>query len=149
VIDRMSPPPALLQTLPGREPGVFFVSLERAEREGLCPSSRLPFTLRILAECALRNAADPGSLELRRLDGRPRNGVLEFHPTRLLLQDFTGVPLMTDLASLRDAVAAKGGDPGRVNPRIPIDFVLDHALIAVHGGQRGRTRAQRAHRNRA
>ena len=90
---------------------------------------------RILAECALRRAADPASLELRRLDHRPRGGIIEFHPARLLLQDFTGVPLMTDLASLRDAVAEKGGDPGRVNPKIPIDFVLDHALIAVHGGR--------------
>ncbi len=129
-----APSTALLRTLPG-EPGVSFVSLEHAESEGLCPSSRLPFTLRILAECALRHTTDPASLSLRGLADRPRTGIIEFHPTRLLLQDFTGVPLMTDLASLRDAVAAKGGDPGRVNPRIPIDFVLDHALIAVHGGR--------------
>jgi aconitate hydratase len=134
VTDR--PPAALLlDTLPGSERGVFYVSLERAERDGLCPSSRLPFTLKILAECALRHAADPASLDLRHLDRRPRAGTIEFHPTRLLLQDFTGVPLMTDLASLRDAVAEKGGDPLRVNPKIPIDFVVDHALIAVHGGR--------------
>ncbi len=125
----------LLDTLPGGERGISYVSLERAEREGLCPSSRLPFTLRILAESALRHAADPASLDLGGLDRRPRAGIIEFHPARLLLQDFTGVPLMTDLASLRDAVAEKGGDPLRVNPRIPIDFVLDHALIAVHGGR--------------
>jgi len=54
---------------------------------------------------------------------------------RLLLQDFTGVPLMTDMASLRDAVATRGLDPNRVNPTIPVDFVCDHALIAVHGGR--------------
>jgi aconitate hydratase len=124
----------LLDTLPGGERGISYVSLERAERDGLCPSSRLPFTLRILAESALRHAADPASLDLSGLDRRPRAGIIEFHPARLLLQDFTGVPLMTDLASLRDAVAEKGGDPLRVNPRVPIDFVLDHALIAVHGG---------------
>ncbi len=59
----------------------------------------------------------------------------QFRPARLLLQDFTGLPLMTDLASLRDAVAERGVDPARVNPRIPIDFVIDHALIAVHGGR--------------
>ena len=70
---------ALLQMLPGSESGVSFVSLERAEREGLCPSSRLPFTLRILAECALRRAADPSSLSLYGLDGRRRAGVIEFH----------------------------------------------------------------------
>ena len=124
----------LLDTLPGTQ-GVSFVSLERAEKLGLCPSSRLPFTLRILAECTLRHAADPSLLDLAFLDRRPRAGVIEFYPARLLLQDFTGVPLMTDLASLRDATVARGGDAGRVNPRIPVDFVLDHALIAEHGGR--------------
>jgi aconitate hydratase A / 2-methylisocitrate dehydratase len=134
-VTRQAPPASLLDTLPGGERGISYVSLERAERDGLCPSSRLPFTLRILAECALRHAVDPASLDLRGLDRRPRAGIIEFHPARLLLQDFTGVPLMTDLASLRDAVVERGGDPLRVNPKIPIDFVLDHALIAVHGGR--------------
>ncbi len=130
-----SPHEDLLDTLPGDAQGVGFVSLERAERLGLCRTSRLPFTLRILAECALRHAADPSLLDLSFLDRRPRAGIIEFHPARLLLQDFTGVPLMTDLASLRDATAARGGDPRRVNPKVPVDFVLDHALIAEYGGR--------------
>lgn len=125
----------LLDALPAAAQGGHFVSLERAERLGLCAASRLPFTLRILAECALRRATDAAPIDLSFLQRRPRAGVIEFYPARVLLQDFTGVPLMSDLASLRDAVAAAGGDAMRVNPKIPVDFVLDHALIAEFGGR--------------
>ena len=83
----------------------------------------------------MRHAADLSHLDLSFLGRRPRAGIIEFFPARLLLQDFTGVPLMTDLASLREAVVAGGGDAAQVNPRIPIDFVLDHALIAEYGGR--------------
>ena len=124
-----------LVPLQGTEGHVQYISLERAEALGLCPASRLPLTLKILLECALRHAEDPAALDLSALADRPRRGSLEFQPARLLLQDFTGVPLMTDLASMRDAVAERGLDPARVNPKIPIDFVCDHALIAVHGGR--------------
>jgi aconitate hydratase len=130
-----SPHDDLLDTLPGDPQGASFVSLERAEALGLCPTSRIPFTLRILAECALRRGTDPSAIDLSFLDRRPRNGVIEFYPARLLLQDFTGVPLMTDLASMRDAVVARGGDPRSINPKLPVDFVLDHALIAEYGGR--------------
>ena len=129
-----SPLAPLLAPLAGAD-GVRIVSLERAEAQGVCAASRLPLTLKVLLEGALRHAADPAALDLAGLAARPRRGNLAFQPARLLLQDFTGVPLMTDLASLRDAVAARGHDPGRVNPTIPIDFVCDHALIAVHGGR--------------
>ena len=125
----------LFDTLAGDAQGVSFVSLERAERLGLCPTSRLPFTLRILAECALRRPRDGAPVDLGFLGRRPRAGIVEFHPARVLLQDFTGVPLMADLASLRDAIAARGGDPQTVNPKIPVDLVLDHALIAEFGGR--------------
>jgi aconitate hydratase A / 2-methylisocitrate dehydratase len=132
---KLSPCDDLLDILPGDPQAASFVSLERAESLGLCPASRLPFTLRILAECALRRAADPSVVDLSFLDQRPRGGILEFYPARLLLQDFTGVPLMTDLASMRDAVVARGADPRRVSPKLPVDFVLDHALIAEYGGR--------------
>jgi aconitate hydratase len=125
----------LLAPLHGTDGRIEYVSLERAEALGLCAASRLPLTLKILLESALRHADDPSALDLSALADRPRRGSLDFRPTRLLLQDFTGVPLMTDLASLRDATARRGCDPARVNPRIPIDFVCDHALIAVHGGR--------------
>jgi aconitate hydratase len=125
----------LLSPLHGTDSRIQYISLERAEALGLCATCRLPLTLKILLECALRHADDIGALDLSALANHPRRGNLEFHPTRLLLQDFTGTPLMTDLASLRDAVAKRGYDPRRVNPGIPIDFVCDHALIAVYGGR--------------
>jgi aconitate hydratase len=130
-----SPFEALLAPLHGTEGRIQYISLERAEALGICAASRLPLTLKILCECALRHADDVTAFDLSALASRPRRGEMKFQPTRLLLQDFTGIPLMTDLASLRDAVARRGNDPGRVNPIIPIDFVCDHALIAEHGGR--------------
>lgn len=128
------PDPDLLDTLPGHD-GISYLSLERAERRALCASSKLPITLKIMAESMLRRASAAAAANLTWLDARPRKGLVEFHPARLLLQDFTGLPLMTDLASLRDALAERGLDPRRVNPKIPVDFVVDHALIAEHGGR--------------
>jgi aconitate hydratase len=134
-----TPHDALLATLvaplAGTDGGIKYVSLERAEAQGLVAASRLPLTLKILVEGALRHAEDPAALDLAGLADRPRRGSLEFQPARLLLQDFTGIPLMTDMASLRDEIARRGGDPAKANPQIPIDFVCDHALIAVHGGR--------------
>src|SRR5262249_56638644 len=89
----------------------------------------------VVVERALRHCEDVAALDLSALAGGSRAGSLDFRPARLLLQDFTGVPLMTDMASLRDAIARRGRDPARVNPRIPIDFVCDHALIAEYGGR--------------
>src|SRR5579872_3504773 len=101
----------LLAPLLGAEPGIQYISLERAEALGLCKTSHLPLTLKILCECALRHAGNLATIDLSGLTERPRRSELEFQPTRLLLQDFTGIPLMTDLASLRDAVAKRGTDP--------------------------------------
>ena len=126
--------PELLAPLPGIA-GTQFVSLELAERRGILPASRLPRTLKILAESMLRRAAPEDSANLAWLGQMPRKGLMEFHPGRLLLQDFTGLPLMTDRASMRDALAERGVDPRKVNPQIPVDFVVDHALIAEHGGR--------------
>ena len=126
---------SLLATLPAAQGDLRYVSLERAEALGICATSRLPAVLKILLESSLRHAEDLSKLNLAPLTDRPRRVDLDFRPARLLLQDFTGVPLMTDLASLRDEVAAKGKDPRRVNPSIPIDFVCDHALIAEYGGR--------------
>ena len=127
--------PELLAPLPGDGAGTRMLSLELAEQKGVLPSSRLPRTLKILAEAMLRRAAPRDTADLGWLATAPRKGLVEFHPGRLLLQDFTGLPLMTDLASMRDALAERGVDPRRVNPQIPVDFVVDHALIAEHGGR--------------
>lgn len=97
---------------------------------------QLPFSLRGLAENLLRHADEPdvtpGLLEA--LARGERGFETPFRPARVLLQDGLGVPAMVDLAALRDAVAAAGGDPLAVNPRIPVDFVIDHSLVADVAG---------------
>jgi aconitate hydratase len=111
--------------------------LHKLEREpGLAGLARLPFTLRILAENLARHfhsgGVDRGMLE--RLARGERGFEIPYRPARVLLQDLLGVPVMVDLAALRDAVAAAGGDPRTVNPAIPVDFVVDHSLIADVSG---------------
>ncbi|CAA7624468.1 aconitate hydratase AcnA [Magnetospirillum sp. UT-4] len=105
------------------------------EAAGLGDLSRLPVSLKVLLENLLRHldgrsvtAADvramAGWLEDRGRAGRE----IAFRPARVLMQDFTGVPAVVDLAAMRDAVAALGGDPARVNPLSPVDLVIDHSV---------------------
>jgi aconitate hydratase len=89
---------------------------------------RLPRSLRILAENALRNDyRDDAAHLLKRV-----SAAIRVTPTRVLMQDLLAVPLLADLASLRDELAARGADPGRVNPRLPADLVIDHSMTVVH-----------------
>lgn len=101
--------------------------------EGL---ARLPFSLRVIAENLLRHsgAPDVDPAMLRALARGEQGFEIPFRPARVLLQDMLGVPVMVDLAALRDAVAMAGGDPLAVNPRIPVDFVIDHSLVADVAG---------------
>jgi aconitate hydratase len=98
--------------------------------------TELPFSLRVLAENLLRHAGapdvDPAMLES--LANGTRGIEIPFRPARVLLQDLLGVPVMVDFAALREAIAAAGGDPLSVNPRIPVDFVVDHSIIADVSG---------------
>ncbi|HEX8731315.1 MAG TPA: aconitate hydratase AcnA, partial [Ktedonobacterales bacterium] len=101
---------------------------------------RLPFTLRVLAENALRqhdlapdlvSEADVRALAGWRPGARPAPGEpeeLPFLPARVIMQDFTGVPAVVDLAAMRDAVKELGGDPNGVNPLVPADLVIDHSV---------------------
>ena len=115
-----------------------------AAQPALAGLATLPFSLRILAENLLRHAASPevSADMLPALARGERSIEIPFWPARVLLQDMLGVPVMVDLAALRDAVAAAGGDPQTVNPRIPVDFVIDHSLVADISG-----RADAAQRN--
>jgi aconitate hydratase len=96
--------------------------------------SRLPYSLRILLENLLRHE-DGGTVRhedieaLARWDsGPPAAREIGFSPARVLLQDFTGVPALVDLAAMRDAMAELGGDPARINPLIPVELVIDHSI---------------------
>jgi aconitate hydratase len=118
-----------------------YYRLAALEKAGVAPRlGRLPFSIRVLLEAVLRsrdgfavtdedinrlgqwNAAAPAQVEL------------PFKPARVVLQDFTGVPLLVDLAAMRSAVKRLGGDPLRINPLVPVDLVIDHSVQVDHFG---------------
>jgi aconitate hydratase A / 2-methylisocitrate dehydratase len=90
---------------------------------------RLPYTLRILLENALRHGEAEDAEALRRWqpEAEPADEI-SFRPARVLLQDFTGVPAVVDLAAMRNAMADLGGDPARINPLLPAELVIDHSV---------------------
>ncbi|MDH4122079.1 MAG: aconitate hydratase AcnA [Deltaproteobacteria bacterium] len=110
------------------------------EDAGLCKLSRLPYAIRILLESLLRNAGRGLVTEddVKSLAGwraaQPPAGEVPFMVGRVLMQDFTGVPAVVDLAAMRDAMAALGGDPNRINPLIPTDLVIDHSVQVDYYG---------------
>src|SRR5690606_21674175 len=91
--------------------------------------ARMPFCLKILLENVLRNVGRHGVTErevVALLEWDPQGGQpldVSFHPARILMQDYTGIPALVDLAAMRDAVHQAGGDATRVNPRIPVDLI--------------------------
>jgi len=104
------------------------------EKRGLGEISRMPFSIKILLEAVLRQidgrAVTEEDLEALCLWNRAesKNKEIPFKPARVVMQDFTGVPAIVDLAVMRDALADLGGDPRRINPVIPIDLVIDHSV---------------------
>ena len=90
---------------------------------------RLPYTLRILLENVLRSGDEGGARAIVEWDphAEPAHEIA-FFPSRVLMQDFTGVPAVVDLAAMRDALAKLGGDPARINPLIPAELVIDHSV---------------------
>jgi aconitate hydratase len=91
-------------------------------------AARLPYTLRILLENAERHSEDADAEALRRWDPHAEpSDEISFRPSRVLLQDFTGVPAVVDLAAMRNAMADLGGDPARINPLLPVELVIDHS----------------------
>jgi aconitate hydratase len=116
-------------------PGVAYHRLAALADRGIGDVSRLPVTVKILLENSLRNAAAPsvrdGDVEaIASWDGTVSSEDREraFMPARVLLQDFTGVPAVVDLAAMRSAVARSGGDPLRIDPLVPVDLVVDHSV---------------------
>ncbi len=117
--------------------------LDRAAAALGCDLARLPFTLRILLENLLRGedgsavtADSIRALGAWQAQAAPADEVA-FRPARVLLQDFTGVPAIVDLAAMRDAMADLGGDPSRINPQQPVDLVIDHSVQVDEFGAEG------------
>ncbi|HJS73326.1 MAG TPA: aconitate hydratase AcnA [Vicinamibacteria bacterium] len=108
--------------------------LERLEKAGLPSLARLPFSIKILLEAALRNCDGRVTTEsdvealVRWNAKKPGSKEVPFLPARVILQDFTGVPAVVDLAAMRGTVERLGGDPGRINPAVPVDLVIDHSV---------------------
>ncbi|MDE0073845.1 MAG: aconitate hydratase AcnA [Gammaproteobacteria bacterium] len=128
-----------LATLSLSEGATSFYRLHALEEQGLASLDRLPFSIRILLENALRHA---GGGYVSEEDVRavaawsPTNAGanVPFLPTRVVLQDFTGVPAVVDLAAMRSGIAAMGGDPERINPVVPADLVIDHSVQVDYFG---------------
>lgn len=110
-----------------------FHSLSHLQELGLCDLDSLPFTIRLLLEAALRKC--DGFLITREDVERIASWSptmtpeeIPFSPSRVILQDFTGVPAVVDIAALRDAMVELGGNPEKVNPQVPVDLVIDHSV---------------------
>jgi aconitate hydratase len=107
--------------------------LDALEKAGLVNLSRLPFSIRVMLEAALRQCNDTEitQQDVRNIAAWQPKGTrpgIPFLPARVVMQDFTGVPAVVDLAAMRAAVARLGGDPNKINPLVPVDLVIDHSL---------------------
>jgi aconitate hydratase len=118
-----------------------YYSLPAAEEAGLSGTSRLPVSLKVLLENLLRyeDGKSVGPEDLKAVAAWLENkGAVEheisFRPTRVLMQDFTGVPAVVDLAAMRDAMTKLGADPERINPLSPVDLVIDHSVMVDYFG---------------
>ncbi len=118
-----------------------YYSLRAAEEAGLSNVARLPVSMKVLLENLLRNedGATVGAEDLKALAAWIDNkGAVEheisFRPARVLMQDFTGVPAVVDLAAMRDAMVALGANPAKINPLNPVDLVIDHSVMVDNFG---------------
>jgi aconitate hydratase len=119
-----------------------YFSLKAAEKNGLGDLSRLPFSLKVLLENLLRSE-DGRSVRLedikalaRWLKTKRSDREIAYRPTRVLMQDFTGVPAVVDLAAMRDAMQVMGEDPRKINPLSAVDLVIDHSVMVDSFGSR-------------
>ncbi len=118
-----------------------YFSLEAASAAGLGDIPRLPFSLKILLENLLRHE-DANTVSTADIEGmagwlkeRRQEREIAFRPARVLMQDFTGVPAVVDLAAMRDAMQAMDGDAQKINPLSPVDLVIDHSvMVDAFGG---------------
>ncbi|MFQ5729735.1 MAG: aconitate hydratase AcnA, partial [Waddliaceae bacterium] len=123
-----------LNTLKSLDDTHYYYSLPALEEQGIATISRLPVSIRVMLESVIRNCDGKTITEedITRLaqwnPGKLQSGEVPFTVSRVLLQDFTGVPLLVDLAAMRDAIAERGSDPGLIEPQVPVDLVVDHSV---------------------
>src|SRR5271155_424067 len=122
---------ATLSSLAG---DVRIFRLNKLIEEGIGDVAHLPFSLKVLLESCLRNmdgfiVGEKDVVQLAQWNApKPSQGELPFNPARVILQDFTGVPAVVDLAAMRSAMSRAGGDPQKINPLVPVDLVIDHSV---------------------
>ncbi|RPJ44666.1 MAG: aconitate hydratase, partial [Chloroflexi bacterium] len=112
-------------------------TIYRLDRLG--PVDRLPFSIRVLLESVLRNLdgkrVTAGDIQnLANWQPRAERPSMPFYPGRVVMQDFTGVPVAVDLTSMRSALARLGGAPDKINPTVPVDLVIDHSVQVDYYG---------------
>jgi len=117
-------------------------SLKAAAKNGLGDITRLPYSLKVLLENLLRYedgrsvSKDDVKAVATWLKKKSSDREIAYRPARVLMQDFTGVPAVVDLAAMRDAMKAMGGDPRKINPLSPVDLVIDHSVMVDRAGDR-------------
>src|SRR6188768_337480 len=118
---------------------VAYYSLAKAA-EQIGDISRLPFSMKVLLENMLRfedgttvTREDAQAIVDWQKDARS-NREIQYRPARVLMQDFTGVPCVVDLAAMRDAITKLGGDPAKINPQVPVHLVIDHSVMVDEFG---------------
>ncbi|MGO1234057.1 MAG: aconitase family protein, partial [Marinobacter sp.] len=128
-----------LSTLNAGGKTYHYYSLPKAA-ESLGDLDRLPFSLKVLTENLLRNEDDT-TVDRSHIDAmaqwlkdRHSDTEIQFRPARVLMQDFTGVPGVVDLAAMREAVQAAGKDPAMINPLSPVDLIIDHSVMVDEYG---------------
>ncbi|MFZ2172262.1 MAG: aconitate hydratase AcnA [Methylococcaceae bacterium] len=131
---------ALQQLSFGNVAPVSYYALSRLEQAGVAKLSRLPYSIKILLESVLRNCdgyaiTQDHVLSLANWQPHEARQEIPYKPARVILQDFTGVPALVDLAAMRDAMKKLGGDPKKINPLIPCDLVIDHSVQVDYFGK--------------
>ncbi|MCK5782907.1 MAG: aconitate hydratase AcnA [Desulfobacterales bacterium] len=128
------------KTLQSGDKQYRYHSLKAAAEAGLTGVAELPFTIKVLLENLLRKE-DSDSVNREDIVAvanwqpqQAQTAEISYSPARVLMQDFTGVPAIVDLAAMRDAVVRQGGDPARINPQIPVDLVIDHSVMVDQFG---------------
>src|SRR5271166_3560230 len=120
----------------------IYYSLPTAEKNGLKGISKLPYSMKVLLENLLRNEdgrtvkKDDIVAFSKWLKKRKLEHEIAFRPARVLMQDFTGVPAVVDLAAMRDAMQALGGDAQKINPLAEVDLVIDHSVMVDNFGHK-------------